>query len=115
MTFPVRALGDPALQKFDFLDRERLARIWRRHAEIVIRAVYALHQETLFRVSRNNRWATISLCESGGLLVEPEFGLPVIGVRAVTPEALVGQNRLDLPRETHVRHVGSHNHTDHRG
>jgi hypothetical protein len=96
----LRAFGDPPAERVDRVRRERLVRLERRHPQRGGRVRDARDQLALVRAARNDRaaplcWFSTRVAAVG--LIEAQAGAARLLVGAVTLEAVLGQDRPDVP------------------
>ena len=101
MRLILRALGDPAPQRFLFRSRQRLVRFRRRHQLVWIRAEDAHDRVALLRLAGDDRPHAVLFRECPLAGVEPPVGFAMIRVGAVTVIALVRKNRPHVAVEGH--------------
>jgi hypothetical protein len=96
---PLRPFRDPALEYLNLRGLERLVRLLRRHALISVVGRDATDQFALVRLAWDDGRHAVPIGFRIFLDVEAQLGLTVLLVRAVTGEALVGQDRADVAIE----------------
>ena len=93
---PLCPLVDPPAQQIDLFWREGMAGLGRRHSFVRIRIGDPLNEKAVRRVARND---DTLLCEGTVMGVEMELGFALVFVGTVTGEAIVGEDRQDVPVE----------------
>ncbi len=99
VALPRGALLDPQLEQRDLPRRQRLAGRRRGHAPLRVLLGDALVQLALVQLAGDDGAFLGAVAEEPGLRVEAEVGLALVLVGAVTLEAVVGQDRLDVAVE----------------
>ena len=91
---------NPAAQRFDFIARETLPGVRRRHALGRVGMGHTPNQFARIGVARNDGRPSISLFVRGPVAdVQAEIGFPRGGVGTVASEAIVGEDRPDIAIE----------------
>ena len=103
MLLPLRALLDPFPNRADLFIRERLVRVFGRHAPCCVFVGDTLVDETLLRVARHDRHARRALAKRAFADIQAQIHHPSRRVRTVALEAGVRQRRPDLPLEVDRR------------
>ncbi len=94
------AVLDPLLEDRHLLWRQHLVRRLGRHALVDVRRANPVHELAAIRIARHDRALARCLRQLGdGELaqIEPQPGLPRRRVGAVTLEAVLGEDRADVP------------------
>ena len=102
MTRPLRPLLDPTRQRRDLLRRELLVGIRGRHTIGRVLARDARDELTLPRLARNDGDLLRDV-----LLIQSQFALSILPVRAVALKAPVRQDRPDVAIESKGGFVGA--------
>ena len=93
-----RTLLDPPAQLPRIGGRDRLLLLRRRHDLIVIVRQDARHERTLVRLPRHDRrFLRLATLQRRLALIEPQLRLARRTVRAVAVEAVLRENRADVP------------------
>ena len=90
---------DPSLEQFDLFCGQGFAGIGRRHEILGILRGDAGDDLTLSGITGHDRVVSSQIGPGPLWGVETQFGLAVILIGAVAVEAVVGQNRADVPIE----------------
>ena len=104
MSLPRRSLLDPLLQYRDVTRRQLLARIDRRHELLGIGGDDALDEFARIDFPRHDRLRFRVRSKQTGLRIEPQFGLSLVRIRAMTDETVLGKYRPHVAIELdHLR------------
>ena len=93
MRFELGAFFDPFSERQNFLGRETLIGLRRRHDFLSINVGNASDQFAFVRYSRLNDF------ESGFPLIEAQFSFACFGIGTVAGEALIGEDGADITIE----------------
>jgi hypothetical protein len=103
MLLPQGSLGDPPGQPLDFLVRQFVCRINRRHPQRLIFGSDASHQFALFRVSADDGMSAIAQIGEGVCFgIEPQRTFVVRSIGAVAGKTLVRKNWTDVAAEVNA-------------
>ena len=99
VVLPVGALIDPAPEELLLMIREALPRVARRHSGQAVPRVHPVDEAAPLRVSRNDGEAAAQIGQSAIRRVQAQGTHALVFVRPVTGEALVRQDRPNVPVE----------------
>ena len=93
------ALGNPLLQYFFLGGCQRFVRFRRRHHDTVIGRVDPRKQFAGLRITGNNCTHALTIGGGSRRRIQPQVGLPLAGVGAVTGKTVFRKNGPDIPVE----------------
>ena len=100
---PLGASVDPASDRFHLVRRGVAVRRWRRHARYLLRVAHPLEEPAGLGVARDDHLVAAAVGERAFTGVEPQVGLPGVGIRAMAGKAVVRQDRPHVLLEVNVR------------
>ena len=95
----LRSLGDPLLQQRLLPFVQLLAGVRRRHQVVLVVREDAGHKFAVRRFARHDGGVIAKIGQRPLACVETKIGLALLGVRPVTGETVVAQQRPDIPGE----------------
>ena len=106
MRLVVRALTDPAFEQFFFGSRQREMRVRRRHQVVFVLGEDAADKFAVFDVAGfYDSHPVFEFLQRAVALIETQLGFARSGVRPVTAEATIREQRTNLEIEIHRRNL----------